>query len=164
MPSNGNNLMLEKIKSYLIGIVIPVAVGLLSAFLTKDNMNIYDSITRPNLAPPALLFPIAWSILYVLMGISSTMIYRSDADKNSKRRSLLIYGAQLAVNFFWSIIFFNQEAFLFSFIWLLLLLGLIIAMIINFKKINKTAAFLQIPYLIWVTFAGYLNLMIYILN
>ncbi len=156
--------MLEKIKSYAVGIAIPLAVGLLSAFLTKDNMNIYSEIVKPPLAPPALLFPIAWSILYVLMGISSTLVYNTDADKTLKKQSLIIYGANLAVNFFWSILFFNLKAFLFSFIWLLILLALIIAMIISFKKINKTAAWLQAPYLVWVTFAGYLNLMIFILN
>ncbi len=156
--------MFEKIKSYAIGIAIPLAVGLLSAFLTKDNMNIYDKIVKPPLSPPALLFPIVWSILYVLMGIGSTLIYKSSTDKNEKKQELSVYGLQLAVNFFWSILFFNLNAFLFSFVWLLLLLGLIILMIFRFQKISKIAAYLQIPYLVWVTFAGYLNLAICILN
>ncbi len=156
--------MLKKIKPYVIGILIPVAVGLLAALLTRGNMDVYDNISKPSLAPPAILFPIVWTVLYVLMGISSVIIYNRDADDKDQKRALLLYSLQLIVNFFWSIFFFNQRAFLFSFIWLILLWGLVIAMIYSFYKINKVAAYLQIPYLIWVTFAGYLNLMIYILN
>ncbi len=156
--------MKNKVKTYIIGIIISVAVGLLSAFFTRDSMDIYGSINTPALAPPAILFPIVWTVLYVLMGISSVIIYNSDADENEKRQALILYGIQLAVNFFWSIIFFNQRAFLASFIWLILLWVLIIAMILSFRKINKTAAWLQIPYLLWVTFAGYLSLSIYLLN
>lgn len=156
--------MLKKIKTYAVGILIPVAVGLLAAFLTRDSMDIYQSIVKPKLAPPGILFPIVWTVLYVLMGIGSVLIYNSDVNKNDKNQALILYGLQLAVNFFWSILFFNQRAFLASLLWLILLWILIIAMILSFKKINKTAAWLQIPYLLWVTFAGYLNLMIYLLN
>ncbi len=156
--------MLKTIKSYIIGILIPVGVGLLSAFATRQSMDIYQTIVQPPLAPPGFLFPLVWTILYILMGISSTIVYNSNASTDDKNRALLIYGVQLIVNFFWSIIFFNNRAFLFSFIWLLLLWVLIIAMILFFRKINKTAACLQLPYLLWVTFAGYLNLMIFLLN
>ncbi len=156
--------MLNKIKTYAVGILIPLAVGLLSAFLTKDNMDIYETLVKPLLAPPALLFPIVWTGLYVIMGIGSAMIYEADEDSADKKRGLWIYAVQLAVNFFWSIFFFNNRAFLFSFAWLILLFGLIISMIVNFRRVNKTAAYLQIPYLFWVIFAGYLNLMIFILN
>lgn len=156
--------MLNKIKSYVIGIIIPLAVGLFSAYLTRDSMNLYETIVQPDLAPPAILFPIVWTILYILMGIGSVIIYNSDADAKDKNQALFIYGLQLVFNFFWSIFFFNQRVFLFSFIWLIILWLLIVAMIVSFRKINKTAAWLQIPYLLWVTFAGYLNLMIYLLN
>lgn len=156
--------MFEKAKTYVIGILIPLAVGLLSAYLTRDNMNLYESIIKPNLAPPAVLFPIVWTILYILMGIGSAIIYNSDANEKNKTQALFIYALQLIVNFFWSIFFFNQRAFLFSFIWLVILWFLIVAMIVSFEKINKTAAWLQVPYLLWATFAGYLNLMIYLLN
>lgn len=156
--------MKNKIKSYVIGILIPVAVGLLAAFLTRDSMDIYKSIVQPPLAPPAILFPIVWSILYIIMGIGSALIYNSAADEKDKTQALFVYALQLAVNFFWSILFFNVRAFLFSFIWLLLLWVLIIVMILRFSRINKVAAWLQLPYLLWVTFAGYLNLAIYILN
>ncbi len=156
--------MTKKIKAYIIGILIPVAVGLLSAFLTRDSMDIYQTIDRPALAPPAILFPIVWTILYVLMGIGSAMVYNTAADEKNKTQALFLYGLQLAVNFFWSILFFNQRAFLLSFLWLVLLWVLIILMIASFDKVNKTAAWLQVPYLLWVTFAGYLNWMIYLLN
>ncbi len=156
--------MIKKINTYLIGILIPVGVGLLSAFLTRGNMNIYTDIAKPAAAPPAILFPIVWTLLYVIMGIGSVIIYNSDAEGQEKKQALSIYGLQLAINFFWSIIFFNERAFLVSFVWLLLLWGLILGMIFSFKKISKLAAYLQIPYLVWVTFAGYLNLTIFILN
>ncbi len=156
--------MSKKTKSYIVGILIPVAVGALSAFLTRNSIDVYQSIVKPALAPPAILFPIVWTILYIIMGIGSTMIYTSSADSKSKSQALLIYGLQLGVNFFWSVLFFNKRAFLTSFVWLVLLWALIAGMILSFRKINKLAAYLQIPYLLWVTFAGYLNLMIYLLN
>ncbi len=156
--------MLKKIESYAVGIAIPLLVGILSAFLTMGSMDIYSSIVKPNTAPPAILFPIVWTVLYVLMGIGSTMVYKTDADPSLKRSALTLYGLQLAVNFFWSILFFNQRAFLLSFVWLIILWILILSMIVSFSKVNKAAALLQIPYLLWVSFAGYLNLMIVLLN
>lgn len=156
--------MENKVKTYWTGIGIPVAVGLLSAYLTRSNMDLYQSIVQPKLSPPAVVFPIVWTILYILMGISSTMVYNSVAAESEKSQALLVYGLQLIFNFFWSIFFFNYRAFLLSFVWLMALWILIAAMIVQFYKINATAARLQIPYFVWVTFAGYLNLMIYILN
>ncbi len=156
--------MQEKIKSFTLGIFIPVAVGLLAAFLTRDSMDIYQTVAKPALAPPAILFPIVWTILYVLMGVGATLVWRSDAAKEDKREALILYSLQLAVNFFWSILFFDKRAFLPAFVWLVLLWLLIVGMIVSFFKINKTAAWLQIPYLVWVTFAGYLNLAIYLLE
>ncbi len=156
--------MLKKIITYAIGIAIPLAVGLLAALLTKDSMDIYKSIVKPPLAPPGILFPIVWSILYALMGVGSTMIYNADVDPKDKNKALWLYFLQLALNFFWSILFFNKRLFLASFVLLLFLWITIIAMIRSFAKINKTAAWLQVPYLLWVSFAGYLNLAIYLLN
>ncbi len=156
--------MKKKILSYVIGILIPLAVGGFSALLTKDNMDIYDTVVKPALAPPGILFPIAWSILYVLMGIGSALVFNAEVDARSKRKALILYGAQLFVNFFWSILFFNKRLFLASFLWLVLLWGLIVAMIASFYKIHKGTGLIQLPYLIWVTFAGYLNLAIYLLN
>lgn len=157
--------MKKNIKAYIIGILIPLGVGALAAFLTKDSMNIYQQIVKPPLAPPGIIFPIVWTILYTLMGIGSVMIYKSDnADKEEKTDALFIYTLQLIANFLWSILFFNLNAYLLSFVLLVILWALILYMIISFTKINSVAGFLQIPYLLWVTFAGYLNIMIYILN
>lgn len=152
--------MSKKIKPYLISIIIALGVGGLSAFFTRGNMNFYETIVKPPLSPPMIVFPIVWGILFTLMGISSAMIYKEE----NNRTALFVYAVQLVVNFFWSIIFFNMQAFLFAFIWLILLWLLIIWMIYEFYKLNQTAALLQIPYLLWVTFAGYLNVMIYLLN
>ncbi len=156
--------MAKKFFSYAIGIAIPLAVGGLSAFLTKDSMDIYKTIAQPPLSPPGILFPIVWSILYVLMGVGSALVYNADASKKEKRQALTLYALQLILNFFWSILFFNQRLFLASFVLLLAMWGFILAMILRFYKINKASALLQIPYLLWVSFAGYLNLAIYFLN
>ncbi len=155
----------ETIKNYIIGILIPIGVGLLVSFLTMENMDIYNRINKPTLAPPSILFPVVWTILYALMGVSSVMIYSTEGiPKLQKKNTLYTYFIQLAVNFFWSIIFFNFEAFLLSFLVILVLWLLVLLMIIKFSEINRLSGLLQIPYLIWVTFAAYLNLMIYLLN
>ncbi len=157
--------MFSKLKPYIISILIALAVGGASALLTMGNMNIYSEIRTPPLSPPSILFPIVWTILYILMGVSAAMIY---TDKNSKEKekkeALVPYASSLIVNFAWSIIFFNFRAFFVSFIWLVLLLYLIIKTITEYIKINSLAAYLQIPYAIWVGFAGYLNLGIWLLN
>ncbi len=157
--------MWSKIKPYVISIGIALAVGGLSALLTSGSMDIYSEIVRPPLSPPSILFPIVWTILYILMGISSAMIFNEYKNQPAQvTRSLIIYGISLFLNFFWSIIFFNMRTYLFSFIWLILLWISILLTIINYFKIKPIAGILQIPYLLWVTFAGYLNLAIYILN
>ena len=157
--------MKQKAKTYIISIAISLSVGIISALLTRGNMNIYEEITTPPLSPPSFLFPIVWTVLFILMGISAAMIYETrTAPKRQKDTALYTYAASLFVNFFWSIIFFNMRAFLFAFIWILLLLFLIIATILQYRKINSTAAYLQIPYAVWVTFAAYLNFGIWILN
>lgn len=149
-------------KNYVLFISVSVLTGLISALLTRNNMNIYDKISTPPLSPPGILFPIVWTILYILMGISAARIYTANNNKWSS--SLSVWSVQLIVNFLWSILFFNYQAFLLSFIWLVLLLILIMIMIILFYKIDKAAGLIQIPYFLWVTFAGYLNFAIYLLN
>lgn len=157
--------MWKNIKPYVISILIPLAVGGLAAWLTMDSMDVYAKINQPPLAPPGWLFPIVWGILYVLMGISSALVFKNEtASLQEKSSALKVYGLQLIVNFFWSIIFFNMQNYLFAFIWLMLLWVLIIVMIVRFVRIKPIAGYLQIPYLLWVTFAAYLNLMIYLLN
>lgn len=151
-----------KWKPLLISLIISLGVGALAGFLTMANVDLYKNLELPPLSPPAAVFPIVWTVLYLLMGISAYMIYTSNAEGRST--ALKIYAAQLIVNFFWSLLFFNSEDYLFSFLWLSLLWILIILMIVSFYRVNKCAAYLQIPYLLWVTFAGYLNLGIYSLN
>lgn len=147
--------------SLLIAILIPLAVGSLSALLS-GGMNSYAVLNKPALSPPAILFPIVWSILYVLMGISSYIIAASNSP--DKKKALSVYWLQLLFNFFWSVFFFRFSLYLFSFVWLLAMIALIIIMIYRFYKISPIAAYLQIPYLIWCIFAAYLNFMVYQLN
>lgn len=157
--------MWKKIKPYVISIAIALAVGGLAAFLTRNDMDLYKEIVLPPLAPPSILFPIVWSILYVLMGISAAMIYlRKNEAPNAVRDALSVYGINLVLNFMWSIIFFKFRAFLLAFLWLIALLAVIIKMILDFKKIKPIAGYLQIPYAVWVAFAGYLNFAIWLLN
>ena len=148
-------------KKLIVCILIPLAVGGLSAFLSRTGMQTFASLDKPPLSPPGWLFPVAWTILYVLMGIASYLVLVSEhPDSNA----LTAYAIQLIFNFFWSLIFFNLGQYLLAFVWLVVLWILILATILLFRKSSKTAAHLMIPYLLWVTFAGYLNLGIYLLN
>lgn len=155
----------QRIIIFLIAIAIPLAIGGISALITKNNMQIYSELKTPPLSPPSWLFPVVWTILYTLMGISSAIVYinRNISVKDSTD-GLGFYLLSLAFNFAWSIFFFNFRWFLFSFIWLLILFYLIIRTILSYKHISKKAAKLQIPYAIWVAFALYLNFGIFILN
>jgi len=156
---------MKKAKTYAISIIIALAVGGLSAFLTRNNMMLYEDIIKPPFAPPAILFPIVWTILYILMGIGAARVYlKRETIPKAASEALMVYAVQLAVNFFWSLIFFNQRAFLAAFLWLVILWILILLMLSKFRKVDLAAAVINIPYLIWVTFAGYLSLAIYILN
>ncbi len=157
--------MFKKLKPYVVSVAVALTVGGLSALLTRNNMNIYDDYVMPPLAPPGWLFPVAWGILYVLMGISAGhIIAHQNRNPKAASKGLSIYYLSLFVNFFWSIIFFNMRFVLLAFYWLLLLLGLVIFTVIKYKKVSKAAAYLQIPYILWLVFAGYLNLSIYLLN
>lgn len=153
-------------KALIVSILIPLAVGALSSFLTKDSTAIYSSLIKPPGAPPGNIFPIVWTILYVLMGISSYLIYTAKGigAEGLRTASLWVYAIQLFVNFEWSIIFFNKQDFLFAFLWLVLLWILIAVMMLLFVSISEKAAWLQAPYLMWVSYAGYLNFGIYLLN
>ena len=154
--------MLKKWLPYIISIAIALGVGGLGAVLTMNSMDIYATLNQPALSPPGFLFPIVWTILYTLMGISAAIIYKSDDP--GRTQALKIYAFQLIVNFLWTIIFFNLRQFLFAFIWLVLLDILVVIMISKFHKISPLAAWIQVPYLLWILFATYLNLGIYLLN
>lgn len=153
---------MKKRNIYIFFIAVSILTGVLSALITSSNMDIFDTVLKPLLTPPSVVFPVVWTILFTLMGISAARIYI--INENKWNYSLTVWSIQLTVNFIWSIIFFNLQAFLFAFIWLLLLWVLILIMIILFYRQDKLAGLLQIPYLIWVTFAGYLTLSIYLLN
>lgn len=153
--------MKQSIRTFIIFILIPLTVGVLSS-IVSGGTKLYSTISQPALSPPGYIFPIVWTILYILMGISSYIIYTSGSPSTTD--ALSVYTLQLFFNFFWSILFFKFSLFFPSFVWLLLLIFLIIIMILKFYSINPIAAYLQIPYLLWCLFAAYLNLMIYILN
>ena len=153
----------SKIKPYAVSILLTLAVGGLSGFLTSMGMDSFDALIKPPLTPPSFLFPIVWTVLFILMGVGAARIFMTEPTA-ARNRALIVYVVQLAVNFFWSIIFFNLQAYAFAFFWLILLWVLILTMIYLFCKVDKSAALIQIPYAIWVTFAGYLNLMIWLLN
>lgn len=157
--------MWQKYKPYIISIAIALGVGGLSALLTRGSMDIYSQVNQPPLAPPSWIFSVVWPVLYILMGVSSALVYvNRSRDPEAASSALKIYAVNLIFNFLWSIVFFNFRAFLFAYIWLMILWVIIIVMIARFRKVSPLAAWLQIPYLLWVTFASYLNLMIWLLN
>ena len=145
-------------------ILIPLVVGAVSAFLSSDAMMAFDLLNKPALSPPAWLFPVVWTILYTLMGISSYLVLVSDADREEIQNALKVYAFQLVVNFLWPTFFFNFQWYLFAFVWLVLLWVLVFIMIWRFKDVSKLAACLNIPYILWLTLAGYLNFSIWLLN
>lgn len=151
---------MNKIKIYIKSIAIPVIIGGIVGFVISSSID-YNSLERPFLSPPSIAFPIVWSILYVLMGVSYGIL---KSKKLTTTEIDWIYYIQLGVNSLWSIFFFLAKWRLFSFIWIIILAILIIVMILKFYNKNKLAALLQIPYLLWVLFASYLNIAIYILN
>ena len=140
-----------------IDILIPVAIGGIVGFIINPYID-YNSLVKPPLSPPSIVFPIVWTILYVLMGISYYLL------KNPSKKEKIIYFVQLGVNALWSVFFFIGKFYLFSFIWIILLDVLVIFMIGIFYQNSKISGYLQIPYLVWILFATYLNLGIYVLN
>jgi benzodiazapine receptor len=151
-------------KIYGIWILLVEAVGALSGWLTREGSKIYTAtVEKPSLSPPSAVFPIVWGILFALMGIGAARIYMAPPSPE-RTKSLRLFFIQLAFNFFWSILFFNFQQFGFALLWLIVLWVLILAMILSFRKVDKLAAWLQIPYLLWVTFAAYLNLGVWVLN
>ena len=151
-------------KTYAFWILLAEAVGGIAGWLTRDGTKLFnETILQPPLSPPPIVFPIVWGILYALMGISAARI-SMQPHSAERSKGLNLFVTQLVVNFFWSLIFFNAQAFGFAFLWLLLLWVLVLWMILTFRKVDPLAAKLQIPYLLWLTFAAYLNLGVWILN
>ncbi len=151
-------------KTYALWIVIAEAVGALAGFLTREGTKLYAaSVVKPPLSPPAVVFPVVWGILYALMGVGAARVSLTPASA-LRTRGLRLFLLQLAFNFVWSILFFNLQAFGLAFVWLVLLWALILMMTLAFGRVDRTAALLQIPYLGWVAFAGYLNVGVWLLN
>lgn len=142
---------------------IPLAVGGLATLLA-GGMADYGSFVKPPLSPPGWVFPVVWTILYLAMGYASYRVYTRGQDAGTVRTGLILYGAQLFFNFLWPILFFRFDAYLAAFVVLLILWILIVATMFQFYKSDERAGDLFIPYLLWVTFAAYLNLGVYLLN
>ena len=152
---------MKNIKYLIISIAIPLIVGLIGSLLGNSSMG-FDQITKPSFTPPGIVFPIVWTILYILMGISGYLVYTS--NNWNKNKALKTYVIQLIFNMLWTFFFFNKKWYLFSFFWIVALIVLVIIMIYRFTKINIKAGYIQIPYLIWLLFASILNLSIHFLN
>lgn len=151
---------MNKILIYIKSILVPLLIGGLVGIVTSNYID-YNSLIQPSWAPPGFLFPIVWTILYALMGVSYGIL-KSNSLLDSKASTL--YYVQLFVNALWSIFFFVFKWRLFSFIWILLLIVLVYLMIKDFYSKNKVAGLIQLPYLLWIIFASFLNLAVYILN
>ena len=151
-------------KTYAAWVLLTEAVGGLAGWLTREGTKLYtESIVQPPLSPPAIVFPIVWAVLYALMGVSAARIWMAPPS-DARRLGLRLFAGQLAFNFFWSIIFFDLQWFGFALVWLVALWALIAAMVLVFYRVELLAARLQLPYLVWVAFAGYLNAGVWLLN
>lgn len=156
--------MKTKKDELLIAILLPLAVGSVSAYLTGDAMMLYEGMVKPPCSPPGWVFAAVWTVLYILMGVSSYLVYRLDSKDKDVRKAIGLYILQLAFNFLWPVFFFRFSWYLFAFIWLILLWVMILLTIKQFYQLDKRSAYLMVPYLLWVTFAGYLNLAVFFLN
>ena len=156
--SNGN------VAVFIKSVALPLVVGLVASLLTRQSMQVFSELNKPPLSPPAILFPIVWTVLYTLMGISFYLIITSGGSEEEIQKAARIYYLQLAVNFLWPTFFFNLQWYLFSFIWLMFLWVLVLIMLKRFSTISKVSMWINVPYLIWLTFAAYLNLGIFLLN
>ncbi|HSQ33804.1 MAG TPA: TspO/MBR family protein [Peptostreptococcaceae bacterium] len=162
-------ISVKDVRNFLISILIPLLVGATSYMLSRiigkiANVAMYSDLIKPTFAPPALVFPIVWTILYILMGISAYKIWKKGYYKIPVRDSLFYYNLQLFLNFIWSILFFGLGLRLTALIDLLLLIVVVIIMNLKFYKLNKKTAYLNLPYLLWLTYAGVLNYYVWMLN
>lgn len=153
----------EKWKTLAVSEGISLGTGVLSALCTMGTMERYGMLRQPPLSPPGWVFPVVWTGLFALMGVSAWRVWRGSGGKR-RRRALLLYGIQLAVNFTWPILFFRLGAYGPAFFWLLLLLALVSIMASRFWEIDPMAGGLQVPYVLWLLFAAYLNVGVWLLN
>lgn len=154
----------KKILKFIVAVAIPLLVGGLSALVTGDIEGVYDSMMQPSFAPPPIVFPIVWSILYTLMGISLYLVIKDGLDMPGVRDALFYFIISLALNFLWTPIFFRWNLILFALVWLIAMIIFAVITAYKFYRINKWAGILMIPYIIWLFFALALNIGYYILN
>lgn len=151
-------------KALSISLLVPLAVGGLAAMLTMDSMAQFAALAQPPLSPPGWVFPVVWTVLYLLMGWASFLVWKSDAPQAEKTRVLGLYGAQLAVNFAWPLLFFRAGLYGFALVWLVILLVLVVETMLAFRRIDRRAVWLLAPYILWLLFAAYLNAGVWMLN
>jgi tryptophan-rich sensory protein len=155
---------LKRFKPFLIGLVGVETVGLAASLLTRENARYFSEYAQqPPLSPPQWIFPVVWGILYALMGISAALVWREPESK-ARSRGLNLFIVQLAMNFFWTLIFFNAQAYGLASVWIVVLWVVVLTMILQFWRVNNVAAWLQVPYLLWLTFATYLTFGVWLLN
>ncbi len=154
----------NSLKAYLAFVLLSEAVGALSGWLSRDGMTYYSAfVEKPPLSPPPVVFPIVWGVLFALMGIGAARVYLEPSSR-SRSVGLRLFFVQLAFNFVWSLIFFQWRAYGAAFFWLVILWILVLSMTLTFREVRRWAGTIQIPYLAWVLFAGYLNLGVWLLN
>lgn len=152
-----------KAKSLALCLAIPLAVGAVSGFITRGSMTIFRQLKKPPLSPSGWVFPVVWTILFLMMGLASYLVLAANYTKQ-QTKAFMAYIAQLIINFFWPVFFFKYKLYFFSFLWLVILWVLVVVTIRYFYAVSKKAAYLLIPYLLWIIYAGYLNLFIFLLN
>lgn len=155
--------MIKKVLKYLFYLFLPLVIGLVSSSFTSNASGFYNSLKQPPLAPPGYLFGIVWTILFILMGISFLLLKLKTEGYDISNTEFWYY-LQLIINFFWSFFFFKNQELTFSFIWLVFLFITVIITYRKFYKLYRPSAYLLIPYILWIIFAGYLNLSVAILN
>lgn len=151
-----------RLRPLLANLAVPMGVGLIASLFTVGQRDVYEALQRPALAPPGWVFPVVWTILYLLMGISAYRVWVSSSPE--RKKALRAYAVQLFFNALWPVIFFRFEAYFAAFLWLLGLLVAVVVMLRRFARVGPLAARLQIPYLLWLLFAGYLNLAVWLFN
>ena len=147
----------------MLAVGIPLAGGALSGFLSRGGTELYAAIQQPPLSPPGWVFPVVWTVLYTLMGLASYLI-RAQREDPRVPTALRLYAAQLGFNLLWPVFFFRFGLYPFAFFWLVSLWLLILVTLFSFARIRKLAGWLLVPYLLWVSFAAYLNLGVWLLN
>lgn len=162
-------ISVKEIRNFFICILIPLAVGYSSSFISNilsgiENTQYYSQLIKPGFAPPSFIFPIVWTILYVLMGISCYLIIKKGYDLSKVKDAMFYYWLQLALNFMWSILFFGMDLRFTALVCLIILIFITVLMIVKFNKIDKRAAYINIPYLVWLVYALFLNYYIWVIN